>query len=177
MQNKSIRKLTLTAMFTALTAIFSQIQIPMQPVPINLAMLSVFLAGGLLGWKYGSVSMIVYVLLGLFGAPVFAEFSGGAAILFGRTGGYIFGYIAAAFLTGLLSNTNLLKARFMLPLSMTIALLSCYFLGTAWFMLITKTDLWQALVWCFFPFLIGDALKITVATILIPQIRKVAKTA
>ena len=96
--------MALCGLFAALMAICSFISIPLgfTPVPVNLATLGVFLAGGLLGKKYGTVSIAVYVLLGAVGVPVFAGFKGGVGVLAGPTGGYIIGYIAAAFLVGLL---------------------------------------------------------------------------
>lgn len=96
--------MALCGLFAALMAICSFISIPLgfTPVPVNLATLGVFLAGGLLGKKYGTLSLTVYVVLGAVGVPVFAGFRGGLSVLVGPTGGYIFGYIAAAFLIGLL---------------------------------------------------------------------------
>ena len=96
--------LVLCGVFTALMAVCSFITIPLgfTPIPINLATLGVFLTGGILGKKYGSISLIVYILLGAVGVPVFAGFKGGLGVLAGPTGGYIIGYLAAAFLTGLL---------------------------------------------------------------------------
>ena len=72
------------------------------PVPVNLGTLGVFLTGGILGKKYGTVSMSVYVLLGAIGIPVFAGFRGGLGVLAGPTGGYIIGYIVAVFLIGII---------------------------------------------------------------------------
>ena len=83
------RSLVLCALMAALTAICSQIQIPLPMVPINLALFAVHLSGALLGWKYGALSMVVYALLGVIGVPVFAGFGSGPAVLFGKTGGYI----------------------------------------------------------------------------------------
>ena len=75
------RSLVLTALMAALTAICSQIQIPLPMVPINLALFAVHLSGALLGWKYGALSMVVYALLGVIGVPVFAGFGSGPAVL------------------------------------------------------------------------------------------------
>ena len=77
----STQKITFCALFAALTAILSQIAIPIGPVPINLATLAVFIAGGLMGPVWGAVSMIVYVALGAVGVPVFAMFTGGISII------------------------------------------------------------------------------------------------
>jgi len=176
MKKISTNNLVLCAFFAALTAVFSQISLPIGPVPINLATLSVFMAGGILGWKYGALSQIVYVLLGIVGAPVFNGFTGGLAIVVGKTGGYIIGYIVAAFIVGL-AVKKYKNPKIVLPISMVIGILACYGLGTAWFMHITHTGLWQSLVWCFFPFIIGDAVKIVVATVLVINLKKALKKA
>ena len=175
MNKITTKNLTLCALFAALTAVFSQLSIQIGAIPLNLATLSVFIAGGLLGWKYGALSQIVYVLLGVFGAPVFNNFTGGIGIVIGKTGGYIVGYVVAAFLVGLISNKLKKYQAIVLPVSMALGLLACYFLGTAWFMFVTGTKLWQALAWCVFPFILGDGIKILVATILVITLRKALK--
>ena len=101
MQNAKVRSLTLCALFAALLAVCSQIQIPLPMVPINLALFAAHLAGAVLGAKYGALSVTVYAALGLVGVPVFAGFGAGPATLFGRTGGYVLGYILAAAIAGL----------------------------------------------------------------------------
>ena len=173
--------MALCGLFAALMAICSLISIPLgfTPVPVNLATLGVFLAGGLLGKKYGTISIAVYVLLGAVGVPVFAGFRGGLSVLVGPTGGYIIGYIAAAFLVGLLTELLVPKAgrsagREILAciIAMIIGLFACYLLGTLWFMISTHTGVWAALVSCVFPFLPGDALKIAAGTILTQKLRR-----
>lgn len=168
----------LCGVFAAITAICSVITIPLgfTPVPVNLGTLAVFLTGGLLGKKYGTVSIIVYVLVGAAGLPVFSGFRGGTGVLAGPTGGYIIGYIAAAAIIGLLAEKA--AARYgekiaVYAVSMTTGLLVCYAFGTAWFMVSTGTPLWSSLVACVFPFLPGDALKILTASILTARLRKV----
>lgn len=173
MKPKSMtHKLTLCALFAALTAICSQIQIPLPMIPINLALLSVHLAGTLLGAKYGSLSMAVYVVLGLVGVPVFSSFTGGPGILFGKTGGYIVGYILAAFVVGMLTQkTKLGKSFWGLCVAMVAGVLACYALGTLWFMMITHMTLWVTLGYCVVPFLPGDALKILLAALLTQKLK------
>ncbi|MCI7146465.1 MAG: biotin transporter BioY [Clostridiales bacterium] len=173
--------MALCGLFAALTAVCSWISIPLgfTPVPVNLATLAVFLAGGLLGKKYGSISLIVYTLVGAVGAPVFSGFQGGAGVLAGPTGGYIIGYIAAAFVTGLITEKmsrkkgqkylfNLLT----IALAMVCGLAACYLLGTAWFMISTGTGLGASMVMCVIPFLPGDALKIIAGSLLVSRLRR-----
>ena len=159
----------LCAFFAALTVAGAMITIPLpfSPVPINLALFSVFCAGILLGPKMGSLSIIVYVCLGLIGLPVFANFTGGPGVLIGPTGGYIVGYVAAAFLAGLLSKGSNCSVPRMIG-ALVVGLAACYTLGTLWFVFITKTGLISALFLCVIPFLAGDAIKI-LATILIAK--------
>lgn len=170
----NIRKISYCAIFAALTAILSQIAIPMVPVPINLAMLSVFVAGALLGPAKATASQGVYVLLGAIGVPVFSSFSGGIGVIVGPTGGYIVGYVAAAFVIGIIvkyTKKSMLSSIF----AMIAGLAVCYVLGTAWFMYNTSTGLALSLTYCVIPFLIGDALKIILASLLVNRLRKVVK--
>lgn len=96
--------LILTALFTALTAAGAMLSLPLPftPVPLTLATLASMLAGAFLGSKYGSLSQLIYILLGAIGVPVFHNFTAGLGILAGPTGGYLLGYIATAFFTGIL---------------------------------------------------------------------------
>lgn len=171
MKNKTIIQFVFCALFAALTAVVSQFSIPIGPVPINLATLSVFIAGAVLGAKYGALSQFVYVMLGAVGLPVFAGFSGGAHVIVGPTGGYLIGYIAAAWLVGVLV-TRFGASVLALVIAMVAGLALCYLMGTIWFMMVTKTALWASLTLCVFPFLIGDAVKIAVTAALIPQLNK-----
>jgi Uncharacterized conserved protein len=172
MRNKTTFYLTFCALFAAITAVASQISVPMQPVPINLATFSVYLAGAVLGARYGAISQSVYVLLGAAGLPVFAQFRGGFHVILGPTGGYIIGYVAAAWLVGFMTE-RLGCGVLQRILSMTAGMALCYLLGTVWFILLTKTGVWAALTMCVFPFLIGDAAKIAAAVVLAPRLRTV----
>ena len=165
-----VRRLALAGMMAALCAICSQIQIPLPMIPLNLALLAVFLAGALLGPKMGALSMLAYVLLGAAGLPVFAGFKAGPAALFGKTGGYILGYILCACLCGVLPRR--LGFTFKgLCLSMLCGLAACYTLGTLWFMLLTHLPLSASLSYCVLPFLPGDAVKIVLAAFLSLRLR------
>lgn len=166
------KNMILFALFAALTAVCSMISIPLPftPVPINLATLSVFIAGGLLGSKGGSISQIVYVFLGAIGLPVFSNFSGGFGVIVGPTGGYIIGYIAAAWITGFVIEKHG-QSFIKNVIGMIAGLCACYTLGTFWFMYVTKMGLVEALFMCIVPFLIGDGLKIIAGSILVKKLR------
>ncbi len=172
MKQSTTKKMILCAFFAALTVVGTMITIPLpfSPVPINLALFAVFCSGILLGPKTGALSIIVYVCLGLVGLPVFANFAGGPGVLVGPTGGYIIGYIAAAYLAGRLSQGASCSTPRMV-VALLIALLACYTLGTLWFCFITKTGLISALFLCVIPFLPGDAIKILATVLLAKKLR------
>ena len=174
MKKADTRRLVFCALFTALIAIFSQLQLPIGPVPVSLATLGVMLCGLLLGWKYGALAVGAYILLGAVGVPVFAGFQGGAGRLLGPTGGYIVGYLFYALLSGL--NIPRLQERFwgrcvLLLLGTAV----CYGLGTAWFMHMSGRTFAESLSLCVIPFLPGDAAKIALASFLTPRLRKALK--
>ncbi|MEG2769960.1 MAG: biotin transporter BioY, partial [Oscillospiraceae bacterium] len=119
------RSLVLMAFFAALVAVCSQIIIPLPYVPINLALFAVYLAGSLLGAKYGGISMLIFLALGFVGAPVFAGMQGGVGILFGKTGGYIIGYVFCAVLVGFLCKKKE-NSFWFLCLAFVAGLFVCY---------------------------------------------------
>lgn len=172
MKTMTVRQLILAALFAALTAVCSQIAIPVGPIPINLALFAVYLAGGILGWKYGLLSQLCFILMGAVGLPVFAGFKGGFQVLAGPTGGYLLGYLFAALLVGLL--VEKLGAKYWVcVVSALCGLTACYLFGTAWYIVSTGSALGPALMACVVPFLPGDAVKLLLATLLIPRLRKV----
>lgn len=167
------RELTYIPILTAVTAVLSQIMIPLPftPIPINLGTLAVFLSGGILGARNGAMSQILYVLLGAVGIPVFSGLRGGLGVIAGPTGGYIVGYIIGAIVIGLLIS-KLPSGILSNAAAMIAGLLCCYALGTLWYMLITNTGVTAALVMCVIPFLLGDALKILAAAFLVKRLKK-----
>lgn len=161
------------AMFAALTVVFSQIYVPLPftPIPINLANLAILLTGTLCSVRFkfgGFISVLIYILLGAIGLPVFAGFKGGIGVLFGPTGGYIIGYLLMAIVCGIFYVYNK-KLRNLLVLLGSIVL--CLICGTAWFMISTGNTLVQSLILCVFPFIIGDLVKLGIAYVLIERLR------
>ena len=171
MKPDSTKTLALCAVFAALTAVCSQIQIPLAVIPINLALFSVHLCALLMKKQYAALSMTVYLLMGLIGLPVFVGFQGGAGVLFGRTGGYIIGYVASAFLTALIVE-QWGRAWWKAALAIVAGVAACYSLGTVWYMVLTRSPLWLSLTYCVFPFLPGDAVKLTLAVVLAGRLEK-----
>ena len=165
------------ALFAVLIAICSWISIP-ATVPFTLQTFGIFVAVGTLGGKRGSLSVLIYLLLGAIGIPVFAGFQGGLGIILGNTGGYIIGFLLSAlFMWGM--EKILGKKTWVLALSMVLGLLICYAFGTVWFMLVYAKNvgeigLWTALGWCVFPFIIPDLVKIALAFVLSRRLRKYA---
>ena len=93
--------ITMTALMAAVTCILAPLSIPIGPVPISFTNLAIYLSLYLLGWKKGTVSYLIYLLMGFVGLPVFSGFTGGPAKLAGPTGGYIIGFIVMAVIAGL----------------------------------------------------------------------------
>ncbi|HAN44168.1 MAG TPA: biotin transporter BioY, partial [Ruminococcaceae bacterium] len=175
--NSRLKNQIICAVLAAVTAVLSQIQVPIGPVPINLAMLSVFIAGGLLSPNLAALSQLIFVLLGAIGLPVFAGFSGGIGVLAGPTGGYIAGYIAAAWLTSFIIKKSGSKSIVIVVLAMIAGLAVCYTLGTAWFVYSRKVSIAKALMLCVVPFLIGDALKIAAASLISQRLKRIKQLA
>lgn len=191
MRNSKLTDMILIGLFAALIAVCAQIQIP-AAVPFTLQTFSIFLAVGLLGGKRGTVSVVIYIMLGMVGLPVFAGFKGGIAALLGTTGGYIIGFIFSALLmwvlekpvsslfgkeTGADSKKNIFRKMAGLAISMILGLIVCYIFGTAWFVIVyTNTKepigIMTALGWCVFPFIIPDLIKIALALVLTLRLRK-----
>ena len=171
MQETKTLKMVLCALFAALTAVLSQIAIPIGPVPINLATFAVFCAGTLLGPKLGALSLAVWVALGAAGVPVFSLFRGGLAALVGPTGGFIIGYVPAAFLIGLINEKiNKENKTLLYPVSMLAGFFTYFAFGSIWFMYLTNAGLIEALMTCVVPFIPGDLAKIAVATFLVKRL-------
>lgn len=166
-----VRSMAMCALFAAITAVLSQIVIPIGPVPISLSTLAVFLAGGLLGARDGTVSQLIYVLLGIVGVPVFSGFSGGLGKIAGPTGGYILGYIFMALVIGLLIPHCRNRLRYIL-LVFVLGLIVCYAFGTVWYIVLTYTGIGAAMMTCVVPFLPGDAAKIALAGVLTVKLSK-----
>ncbi len=100
-----VRNMILAGLFAALIAISSQISflLPLSPVPHTLQTPMTLLAGVVLGSRWGFTSVAVWVLLGVFGLPVFAQGKAGAAVLLGPTGGFLLGFMLSAFVVGWLT--------------------------------------------------------------------------
>ena len=173
MKTLNTRTLTSIAMGTALIAVCSWISVPSflpTMVPFTLQTFAVCLTTAVLGLYPGFLSVLCYLLLGAVGAPVFAGFKGGVAALLGTTGGYLVGFLLTALTVGLAVKYFGRKTP-VLVASMAVGILLCYAFGTAWFVLVyTRSSgpigVATALGWCVLPYLIPDAIKIALASVL-----------
>lgn len=170
------------AVFTVLIAICSWISIPTL-IPFTLQTFAIFLSVLVLGGKRGTIAVVLYLLLGLIGVPVFAEFSAGPQVLFGSTGGYLVGFILAALIMWLAERLFLKdhprdrRATLVQVVSMFLGMLACYTVGTIWFMVVYLRDtgaigLTTVLGWCVIPFLIPDIAKCALALTVANMLRK-----
>lgn len=157
------------ALFAVLIAICAWISVP-TTVPFTLQTFGIFLTVGLLGGKRGSMAVLVYILLGAAGIPVFSGFTGGIGRLLGNTGGYIVGFLASALVMWALEKV-MGRKTWALAVQMVLGLIACYVIGTAWFMVVYSgtsgtVGLMTVLGWCVIPFIIPDLIKIALALVL-----------
>ena len=179
----STRRLTLCAVMAAVMCVIAPISIPIGPISITGGTLAIYLAACLLGGMWGTVSTLVYLLVGFMGLPVFSNYMGGAARLLGPTGGYLVGYLPMVFLAGVMAELALRRfggpgkkegaaalALQLLGLVLSTAML--YAFGTAWYCVQAGVDLQKALAACVLPFIPFDLMKMAVALVVGTPIRR-----
>lgn len=167
MNRVSVKNLTAIAVAAAVVAVLSQISIPTPlGVVMTLQTFVVPLVGVLLGWKRGAIALVVYLLLGAVGAPVFAEFSGGFHCFVGPTGGFLVGFPIMAMLAGFGARKGGLKRAMWLICGVVVD----YTLGVAVFMLVTGSGLWAAIQACVLLFLPLEAVKQVCVWALAPRL-------
>ena len=162
--------MVVTALMAAVTCILAPLSVPIGPVPISLTNFAIYLSLYLLDWKKGTLSYLIYLLLGLVGLPVFSGFTGGLAKLAGPTGGYIIGFLPMAIIAGIVIDkfTN----RGIQILGMIVGTAICYAFGTAWFCFQSGYTVGAALAVCVIPFIPADLCKMVIAMIIGPMVRK-----
>ena len=166
------------AICAVLLAVCSWISIP-TTVPFTMQTFGVFFVLMFLGGKRGTAAIVVFILLGAIGIPVFAGFSGGIGILLGTTGGYIIGFIVMGIIYWL-TEVFIGDSFVIRVVSLVIGLAACYAFGTAWFMIAYARNsgaigLGTALSWCVIPFIIPDLVKMALAVLVSDRIRKAVK--
>lgn len=160
-------------LFAALMSVCAWISIPLT-VSVTLQTFAVCLTAGLLGWKRGVFTVLIYILLGMIGLPVFTGFKSGIAAVTGPTGGYIVGFLFTALIVGLAAD-KIGKKIWQNIIFMIIGIAVCYLFGTIWFVIAYKVSFVSALSTCVFPFLLPDAVKIILAAVLVNKLKRFVK--
>ena len=174
MKHTTVFNMVLCGLFAALTAVCSWIAIP-TTVPFTLQTFAVFCTLLVLGGQYGTISIVVYLLVGLAGAPVFAEFYSGLPAFMTPSGGYLIGFVFTGLIYWAITaafGDKLLASM----IGLVLGTIACYAFGTVWFMVVYGREngsvgLLTALSWCVFPFLIPDALKMALAVVVSRRVK------
>ena len=164
-------QMAVTALMAAVMCVLGPLTVPIGAVPISLANLVICLTAWLLGPKFGTLSVAVYLCIGLIGVPVFSGYGAGLAKLVGPTGGYLVGYLLLALIGGLFiekSNGNPVVSG----IGLVLGDAACYVLGTAWFVFQMQCELGYALSVCVYPFIALDLAKIVVSCVVGALLRK-----
>ena len=160
------KNMALCGLFTAVLAVCAWISVPLGDSVITLQTFGIFLALALLGGKWGTVSIGIYLLLGLCGAPVFSGFRGGFGVLLGATGGFLWGFLFSGLAYRALERFGKLPA-------LICAQALCYLCGCLWFSHYAGGGIWLILLRCVVPYLIPDGIKIWLAWTLSHRLKKV----
>ena len=168
----TIREVAYVGIFAALIAICSWISIPTPwDIAFTLQTFAVCVVVGLLGMKLGTITVLIYILIGLVGLPVFSGFRSGAGALLGATGGYIIGFVFMALVTGFMIK-KFGRSVSVLLISMIAGLAVCYLFGTIWFVNVYTGGMGfgAALMTCVVPYIIPDLVKIVLAILLVTRL-------
>lgn len=170
-----IKKMAMCAIFSALICVCAWLAVPIGDVSITMQTFGIFLSLCLLGGKYGCISIFVYLLLGAVGLPVFSGFRGGIGVLLGTTGGYIWGFLCSGLIYWLI--TVLLGNSLNIRIFATVSgMITCYILGSLWYFLVyldaETISLWAVLLKCVVPYILPDAIKLTLAHTLANKLKK-----
>ena len=180
--NVNVRQLALCGVMAAVLCVIAPISIPIGPISITGATFAIYLTVYLLGGLWGAVSVLVYLLVGFAGLPVFSNYMGGAARLLGPTGGYLVGYLPMALLAGFVVQWALRRsggqdvkgwltvAVQLLGLALGTAVL--YAFGTAWYCFQAGVGLQKALAACVFKFIPFDLIKMAAALLVGVPVRR-----
>ena len=164
-------QMAVTAVMAAVLCVLGPLTVPIGAVPISLANFVICLTAWLLGPKFGTLRVVIYLALGAIGIPVFSGYGAGLAKLAGPTGGYLVGYLLLAFIGGMFIEKS--KGN---PVISAVGLVlgdaACYVLGTAWFVFQMQCELGYALTICVYPFIALDLGKIVVSCIVGALLRK-----
>lgn len=163
------------ALSAAFMSICAWISVP-ATVPFTLQTFAVSLCAAVFGSRRAAISIIVYIILGTVGLPVFSGFRGGPGMLVGATGGFITGFLPAAVIAGWRASVR--KSALVDIMYMLIALVVCYLFGTLWYAAVYGSGLAafkSALLVCVVPYVVPDCIKIALAAALAPRLRRYIK--
>jgi len=164
------KQIVLTGMFSAILIVLSQTSIPMPSgVPITLQTFAVALTGAVLGWKFGVASTLIYILLGMVGLPVFANFKYGLQALAGPTGGFIYGFLLMVILCGVGGEKKNLIQRLVYGI---FGLIGCHGLGINHFAFVSDMSFWESALLVSIPYLIKDVILVIMALLIGDKIKK-----
>lgn len=168
------RTMALCGLFTAILTVCAWISIPAGDIAVTLQTFGVFLTLELLGGKRGSITVLVYLLLGAVGVPVFSGFQGGMGTLLGTTGGYIFGFMLTSLTYWLL--TSLHNTAPIRLAAMVLGMLLCYGCGSAWYVWGylggNALSFGAVLLKCVVPYLLPDGIKLFLAWVLARRLKR-----
>ena len=170
----SVKDLALIGMMTALMAVCAWITVPFT-IPFTMQTFGVFITLRLLEGRKGTIAVLLYILLGAAGVPVFSGFGAGFGVLAGPTGGYIAGFL----LTGLLYwvTAQMRGTRLKDNLALAAGLALCYLFGTLWFSIVKQNagspiGFLQGLAVCVLPYIGPDLAKLALADLISNRVRK-----
>ncbi len=169
MNKSKIKKIAVTAIFAAIIAASAWISI-FTPFGVNLTLqiFAVCLAGFVLGVKWGAAATTVYLAIGAAGLPVFSAFTGGIGIIFGVSGGFLWGFLLTVVLCGISTKVN---KKFLKYLFMILSVLLCHAVGVTQFCIVTGNNLWFAFLTASLPFLAKDIILVFLAKLVAKKIK------
>ncbi|WP_043933737.1 biotin transporter BioY [Bacillus sp. EB01] len=170
-EQQRLRKMIMAALFASIIAVLAQISIPMPVVPFTGQTLAIGLAATILGARYGTLSVLLYLALGAAGVPVFAEMKAGLAVLIGPTGGFLVGFIPTAFIIGLILEKTSFSVKNALIANIIGMFITLAF-GTAWLKIALSLEWQGAMKAGFYPFIPLGLLKAYLASVVGINVRK-----
>lgn len=156
--------LVIISLSAAILCILAPVSIPLgfTPIPLTLGLFAVIMAAILLGSVRGTICVLVYILLGAVGLPVFSGYAGGIPKIAGPTGGYLWGYLFLAFITGFVAE-RFGRKWYLYLAGAVLGTFVCYAFGTVWLGLQLSMGPMEALWAGVIPFLPFDFVKIILA--------------
>ena len=176
MRNNKVKSMTYIGLITALICVVAPLTVPLpfSPVPISFANLIIYLCAVIVGTKKVTISVLLYILIGAVGVPVYSGYNSGIQRIVGPTGGYLLGFIACAVFTGLFVEKFENKI-YMYAVGMIIGTVICYIIGSVWLSYSNSLTFMQALWGGVVPFVPGDIVKIVIAVLTGYKMRKLLR--